>query len=236
MGRMGRAAEIVVTFLSDDDAVREVVLEGGGLAKLLEDRLYIDASTVSPTLCAELAEQIERYIALPVAGAPSALREGQAIVLAGGPGELINEAVPLIESLSRDHLRFPRAELAAAAKIANNNLLLIGLAALAESVAVARAGGLSDQQIHNLFDGSAMLAPGIRNRLDAVLAGEGPVWWSVDLGVKDAGLATDVSRTGRVKLPLTVAAAERYEATSARGLGEEDLAAVGRLYQANSTE
>jgi 3-hydroxyisobutyrate dehydrogenase-like beta-hydroxyacid dehydrogenase len=225
------AAEIVVSVLSDDEAVRGLVFaDDGGLAKLLEDRLYVDASTVSPGLCAEVAEHIDRYIALPIAGAPSTLRDGQAVLIAGGPKDLIEEARPVIDALSANHLTFARAEQAAVAKIANNNLLLVGLAALAESIAIGRAGGLTDGQLHELFDGSAMVAPGIRNRLQALLDGEGPVWWTVDLGVKDAKLALDASRAGHAALPLTVAAGERYDAAAARGLGEEDIATVGRLY------
>lgn len=227
-------AELVVTVLSDDDAVRALMLDDTALAKRLEDRLYVDASTVSPSMSAELAEEIPRYVAMPIAGAPSTVRAGKAVCLVGGPAELVNEAEPLYTALSANQLRYPRAELAAVAKIANNNLLLVGLASLAESIAIGRAGGLSDEQLRELFDGSAMLAPGIRNRLDAVLAGDGPTWWTIDLGVKDAGLAVETSRAGTARLPLTVAACERYEAVSAHGLGDHDIAAVGRLYRSSA--
>jgi 3-hydroxyisobutyrate dehydrogenase-like beta-hydroxyacid dehydrogenase len=63
-----------------------------------------------------------------------------------------------------------------------------------------------------------------------MLDGDGPVWWTVDLGIKDAGLALDVARAGDARLPLTVAASERYDAASARGLGYADVAAISLLY------
>lgn len=224
------AAEIVITILADDDAVRDVVLADGGLAALLDDRLYIDASTISPTLCVELADAISRFVAMPLAGAPSTVREGTAVCLAGGPAELISEAAGVLKALSSAQHIYPRAEQAAVAKIANNNLLLIGLAALAESVVLGRAGGLSDQQIRELFEDSAMVAPGVRNRLGAVLDGDGPTWWTIQLGRKDAQLALALGRDAAADVPLTLAASERYDEAVSRDLGEEDIAAIARVY------
>jgi 3-hydroxyisobutyrate dehydrogenase len=227
------AGEIVVTVLSDDDAVRDVAFDSGNLAKLLDERLYVDASTVSPDMTDELADQIERFIAMPIAGAPTALREGKAVCLVGGPGELIDEAAQLIEALSANHHRYPRAALASVAKVANNNLLLVGLAAVAESIAIGRAGGLTDQQLEELLGSSSMLGPGVSNRLSAILAGDGPPMWSVDLAVKDADLAVGIGRIAASAVPVTVAAAERYGAAADRGLGAQDIAAIARLYQNN---
>lgn len=223
-------AEVVATFLSNDDAVREVVLGDDGVAARLGDRMLVDASTVSPKVSAELEKAIDRFIAMPVAGAPSTVRDGKAVCLAGGRDELIDEAKPMIDALSSSHHRYPRAELAAVAKIANNNLLLVGLAALAETVELGREGGLDDEQLHELLDTSAMVPPGIRSRLPAVLAGDGPTWWTIQLGVKDARLALGLAEEGADRTPVTAAAARQYEAAADRGLSDADIAAVARLY------
>jgi 3-hydroxyisobutyrate dehydrogenase len=223
-------AEAVVTFLSNDDAVREMVLGDDGIAAQLGDRLYVDASTVSPAFSSELANAVDRFLALPIAGAPSTLRDGEAVCLPGGREELVEEAGPLIEALSSASHRYPRAELAAAAKIANNNLLLVGLAALAETVELGRAGGLSDAQLHELLDTSAMVPPGIRNRLQAVLDGDGPTWWTVELGLKDARLALELADDAADRVPVTAAAAAQYDSAADHGLGDADIAAITRLY------
>jgi 3-hydroxyisobutyrate dehydrogenase-like beta-hydroxyacid dehydrogenase len=230
LARTVEPADIVLSLLSDDDAVREVALADAGLVSLLEERLYVDASTVSPAMSEELAERIERYVAMPIAGAPSALRDGEAVCLVGGPSELIAEAEPVIDALSASAHRYATPTQAVVAKIANNALLLIGLAGLAEGIAIGRAGGLSDGQLSELLAGSAMVPPGVVNRLKAVLEGEGPTWWTVDLGVKDARLALEVGRRGEPDLPLTVAATEVYDEAS-RNLGDRDIAAIGRLYR-----
>jgi 3-hydroxyisobutyrate dehydrogenase-like beta-hydroxyacid dehydrogenase len=221
------AAEIVVTVLADDDAVSEVVLADDGLAGMLGDRLYIDSSTISPALSARLAERVDRFIAMPIAGAPSALREGTASCLAGGASDLIDEAKPLTEAFASVHA-YPSAEQAAVAKITHNALLLVGLAGLCECIALGRAGGLSDSQLSGLLESSPMLGPGIRNRLAAVIAGDGPTWWTVDLGVKDSALALDLASAD---LPVTRAAFQRYAAAAAQGLGAADIALITRLYQ-----
>jgi len=67
------AAEVVITSLANDDAVREVALEEGAIPSAIGDRVYFDRSTISPGLSAELGVAFARFLALPILGAPPAL-------------------------------------------------------------------------------------------------------------------------------------------------------------------
>lgn len=52
---------------------------------------------------------------------------------------------------------------------------------------------MTDAQLRDLLAESPIVAPGVRNRFDAVLSGDGPTWWTVELGGKDARLALDIA-------------------------------------------
>ena len=79
-------AEVVLTLLSDDAAVRDVAI-GSGLADLVgRGTLCVDSSTVSPGLADELAGTFEYFVAMPVLGSPEAVRGAAPRRGGAGPG------------------------------------------------------------------------------------------------------------------------------------------------------
>jgi 3-hydroxyisobutyrate dehydrogenase len=75
-----------------------------------------------------------------------------------------------------------------------------------------------------------MVAPGIRNRFEAVLTGPQDGWWTTVLGAKDAGLAISLARAANVELPEAEAVKRQYDHAAASGLDRADIAAVTDLY------
>ena len=230
-----RDADVVVTMLANDDAVRAVAL--GELKSSSSDQaVYVNTSTVSTALSNELAEAFPgRFLAMPVLGSPEAVRAGQAVYLAGGDSKVVDRIAPVLAALSSSVHRYDTPSLATTAKLASNLLLLSQITALAESFAVGRSGGLSDDQLRDLLGSSPMVAPGIKNRFEAVLTGPPDGWWTTVLGAKDAGLAIDVARAANVELPEAEAVKRLYEQAAASGLDRADIAAVSDLYRHPAT-
>jgi 3-hydroxyisobutyrate dehydrogenase len=225
-----RGADVVITMLANDDAVRAVAL--GELRSSIGDHaVYVDSSTVSPPLSAELATAFPgRFVALPVLGSPEAVRSGNAVFLAGADAAVVERIGAVLSSLSPTVRRYDTALLAITAKLTNNMLLLSELVGLAEAFAVGRSGGLSDAQLRQLLGDSPMVAPGIRNRFEGILTGPQEGWWATALGAKDAGLAIDLARRSDIELPEAAAVKAVFEQAATAGLEHADVAAVGRLY------
>ncbi|HUO47372.1 MAG TPA: NAD(P)-binding domain-containing protein [Acidimicrobiales bacterium] len=223
-------AEVVITMLADDAAVRAVAddIEPA----LGEQAVYVDCSTVSPALAAELAGRFTRFASLPVMGSPDAVRAGTAAYALGAPDAVAADLEPVLDSLSSARWHFERAELAVVAKVTGNYLLLTGLVNLGEAVAVARAGGLGDDDIRRMFAEHPLVAPALRNRFEAVLTGTTEGWFALSLGAKDVGLALAMGATAGVRLDAGEATHAAYERAAAEEAADADIAAVGRLYRA----
>jgi 3-hydroxyisobutyrate dehydrogenase-like beta-hydroxyacid dehydrogenase len=220
--------------LANDDAVRAVA-PGELRSSIGENAIYVDCSTVSPTLSAELAEAFPaRFLAMPIAGSPAAVSAGQAVLLAGGDATVFDRLGPMVSSLSDRVHRYDTAPLALTAKLATNLLLLSDVVALAESFAVGHAGGLRDDELRDLL-GTSMVAPGLKNRFEDVLTGSQDGWWTTVLGAKDAGLAVDVARAADVDLPAARLVQQLYERAASSGLDGADIAAVTELYRGPAT-
>jgi 3-hydroxyisobutyrate dehydrogenase-like beta-hydroxyacid dehydrogenase len=227
--------DVAVTMLANDDAVRAVAL-GELRSSIGAKSIYVDCSTVSPKLSAELAETFPaRFFAMPVLGSPVAVRAGQAVFLAGGNAGVVDRLQPVLSSLSDTIRRYDTAPLAITAKLVNNLLLLSEVIALAESFAVGRSGGLSDDQLRDLLGTSPMVAPGLKNRFEDVLTGSQEGWWTTVLGAKDAGLALDIALGADVELPVAQVVQQLYDKAAASGLDDADIAAVTKLYRGPAT-
>lgn len=223
--------EVAVSSLANDDAVRAVALGEDGVLEEMGDRPYVDASTISPSLSAELATNSLSFMALPILGAPQAVSDGEATYLAGGDPSVIEDVRPILDSLGGQVKRYERPDQASTAKLAVNLMLLSGLATLAEALTVGRTGGLSDDQLADLLGDSPMLAPGLKNRFDALIAGPGPTWWTTALAAKDARLVTEAARSQGKDLPLTSTVRDIYQTAADHGLDDEDIVAVAQLYR-----
>jgi 3-hydroxyisobutyrate dehydrogenase len=225
-----RGAQVVLSSLSDDAAVRQVALGDEGVRASIPDGVpYAECSTVSPQLTDELAGMFDNFVALPVLGGPAAVESGQATYLAGTAPRTLELIEPVLGSLGGTVRHYGMARLASSAKLTVNLLLLSGVASLAESFAVGRSGGLDNDQLRDLL--GATVAPGLKNRFEAVLGAPATGWWTTALGAKDAGLAIDVAEGSGVHLQVAPAVRDAYLRVAEEGHGDDDVAAVRYLYR-----
>lgn len=219
-------ADAVLTMLTDDRAVRSVLLAGGAP---LDAAAVLDCSTVSPAMTAELAGAYgERFGACPILGGPEATAAGEAAIVVAGPATLLQRLEPLLESLSSAR-RVAGADPAAATtvKLLSNYLLLGGIAMLSEAAAAGQAAGLADDMLVDFFAVAA--APMLRNRVADIVAGDHAGWFPTTMGAKDVHLFVDTASAAGADTPLAAAVASRYDQAARGGLAELDVAAIVEL-------
>ncbi len=232
VGEAVTGAALVLSSLSDDDAVREVALGDGGVrASITDATAYVDVSTISPEASAALAGVIPSFAAMPILGPPAGVASGGATYLLGGAEVAIAVVDEVLGDLTETVRRYPTAAQASTAKLAANVLLLDAVVALSEAVAVGRAGGLSDDQVRELLEGTPLVAPVLANRFDGILTGEQEAWWSTALGAKDARLAAALAAADGHALPATEATRDQMARAAAEGDDGADIATVTRLYR-----
>lgn len=228
-GEAVASAEAVVVSLSDDAAVREVALGDGGVRGSLGDGVpYLETSTVSPALTSEFAGIFASFAAVPVLGGPAAVSSGEATYLVGTSDATFEQIQPLLAAFGDRVRRYASAPLASTAKLSVNFLLLSGVVSLAEAFEVGRAGGLSDTQLRELLGGA--VAPGLKNRFEALLGAPAQGWWTTALGAKDASLAVELAGTAGIELQVGEAVRDAYLQAGRLGHAGEDIAAVRHVY------
>jgi 3-hydroxyisobutyrate dehydrogenase-like beta-hydroxyacid dehydrogenase len=130
--------DAVVTMLSDDTAVRSVIIDSGALAFARKDCVQVMMSTISLPLVEELQELHRRegiaYLAAPVFGVPAVAAKAQLNILVAGNAEAVATVQPLFDALGQKtwHLGDdPRH--ANVAKTAGNLMITLAIEAMGEA-------------------------------------------------------------------------------------------------------
>ena len=231
-------AEVVITSLSDDAAVRAVVIDGGVAGALARTAgggtatILVDMSTVSPMTSRQLARAVgeQGFVASPILAAPAGVAGGEALYLIAGTAEPRRALTPVFANLSGRRVELGEDPgTALVVKLLSNALLLSGIVVLGEVVATARAAGLDDDFLRQFLGSSPLVAPAVRNRLDHMISGRHAGWFTTALGAKDARLAEDVALDHGLHPPLIAAVKQRYQEAAAEGWADVDLTAVIEL-------
>lgn len=223
------AADIIITMLADDQAVRAVV--GDGLLPAARPgTLIIDMSTVSPRLsrelAAEAAERGVRMLDAPVSGGDAGAREGTLSIMVGGDAADLEQARPVLDVLGGSIVHCGPSGAGQVVKACNQVLVAITIAGISEALVLGgRLGvdagvildvlsrGLAANRVMELrrgnFTGHAF-APGFR----------------VDLHHKDLDIALSSAGQANVPLPLTAGTQQLFRQLRAAGLGGLDHTAI----------
>jgi 3-hydroxyisobutyrate dehydrogenase len=222
-------ADIVLTMLSDGDAV-EAVMTGGALAAMRDDALWLQASTIGVAACERMLELAsERGVTLvdcPVIGTKQPAEEGKLTVLAAGPEEARERCAPVFDAIGQKTVWFERACGASRMKVVVNSWLLAMTSGLAESIAVARALDVEPGQFLEILDGAPMGSPYAQLKGKAMIEHSYDPAFPLSLAGKDAALVVDAAEANGIDPALARTVLDRYQKAAEEGHGDADMAAV----------
>ncbi len=224
-----RAAQgdVLCSMLANDQAVREVFLDGGLLDAMDRGTVHVNHATISVALAKELAaEHAKRgldYVAAPVFGRPDMAAAAKLNILVAGNPAAIERVRPLLEAMGSKLWPMGDApERANVAKIAGNFMLASAIESMAEATALTRAYGISAADFLEVMTSTLFASPAyqVYGKLIAEQRFK-PAGMSLPLGLKDVELALTAASTARVPLPF--AGVLRDGLLEALAAGDADL-------------
>jgi 3-hydroxyisobutyrate dehydrogenase-like beta-hydroxyacid dehydrogenase len=224
-------ADVVFTMLSDDAAIRAVLLDKGTLTKAKPGTIHIVCSTISVAFSQELmtvhAEAGLRYIAAPVLGRPDVAARAELNVLVAGAREATEAVAPLFEAIGRHTWNLgeepPRANIA---KIACNMMITMAIEAMAESTVLVEGSGLPRDQFFELILGTLFGSRPYQSYSANISAERYEPGFKAVLGLKDLRLAREASAAIGKSLPMLDAVHGRMAQAVEAGMGSKDWSAM----------
>jgi len=234
------SAAVVCLCLRDDDAVREVLLGPEGVvAGAAPGTLVLDFSTIAPASSAALAKDLAghglAYLDAPVTGGTEGARAGTLVVLAGGDPADLERARQLLQVVGGAIHHFGPVGAGQRVKAVNQVLVAGSYAAVAEAMALGVRLGLPMADVCRALEGGAAGSWALRHRAGAMLAGQFPLGFKLELHRKDLAIALAAAAEVGLELPLSERVAALEEALIAQGHGGEDVSALVRWYGMGSS-
>jgi len=223
---------IVVTMVSNDQVLKELVAGNGGVAAALGAGTHISMSTISPDTARELAKLHSRhgghYLAAPVFGRPEAAAAAKLWICQSGAAPAKQAARPLLEAMGqsvRDFGDDPGA--ANLVKLCGNFMILSSVEAMSEAFALAEKNGI-DRTAMAAFFGETLFSCPIYQNYGRILANRAfePAGFQLALGMKDVKLVQSAADSAEMPMPLAELLHERLANSLAKGRSQMDWTAI----------
>jgi 2-hydroxy-3-oxopropionate reductase len=218
-------ADIVITMLENGDVVDQVMVEQGGISALKSGAIYIDMSSVQPSLArrhAELAQQQGAgYVDAPVSGGTVGAGQATLSIMAGGSEADVDRVRRIFDVLGKC-TRIGPVGSGQLAKLANQAIVGITIGAVSEALLLAAEGGADPAAVREAllggFAGSRILELHGQRMIDRDFAPGAPA----RIQLKDMRMILDEARAEGLTLPLAQQTHNGYQSLIANGHSEAD--------------
>ena len=231
--------DVLLVCVSDDSAVEEVLFGAdGAAASLRKGCVVLDCSTISPAtaiVCAErLANAGVHYLDAPVTGGTEGAVAGTLTLLVGGEAEALDRARPLLEVIGSSIHHFGSVGMGQQVKAVNQVLVAGSYAAVAEAIALGQRLQLPMDAVVTALKQGAAGSWALSHRSTAMLEGEYPLGFRLDLHHKDLNIALSSGREVGLEMPVTHLVQQLEAELISRGYGNEDVSTLRRFYDGSS--
>ena len=227
------AVDLSVSMLANDDAADSVL----SADNFPSDRIvHANMASVSPDMATSLSERFAQaghgYVASPVLGRPHVAAEGGLNILAAGSTEDIERMKPLFDAMGQR--TWPLGEHAPTAnvvKIAVNYNIIHAIQALAESVAITTTAGVKPEDFVEVLT-KTLFGGVVYSGYGALVAERNytPTAFSLELGLKDLGLAESAAHSAGLTLPSSAVLRELFESALADPeIADKDWSALAEV-------
>ena len=208
---LARTADVVLSCLTNDEAVRSVYTGPDGvLAAARSGTVVLEMSTISPESSRELhrlgARDGIEVMDVAISGSTPAAEQGTLTLLAGGNQDVFLAAEPIFQAIAKQYFLLGVPGSGTAMKLVVNTLLGIGMQAIAEAVVLGETIGLNRGRLLEVLSKTSVIAPAHVGKLAKVAVNDYSPQFSLRLMNKDFQLILSAAVEAQLSMPVTEAA------------------------------
>jgi len=223
----------ILLSLPDSDVVAAVLADISPF--LSAGRIILDTSTGDPERAAatgrRLAQRGVAYLDATISGSSQQVREGQAVVLAGGPAAAFDECQDLFRLFARRWFHLGPCGRGSQMKLVTNLVLGLNRAALAEGLWLGHALGLDASAVLMVLRESVAYSRVMDAKGEKMIHGDFTPEARLSQHHKDVRLMLQAAAAAGTDLPLTRVHARLLEWAEEAGCGGQDNSAIIRAFE-----
>jgi 3-hydroxyisobutyrate dehydrogenase-like beta-hydroxyacid dehydrogenase len=224
-------SDVCFSMVTNSEALAAIARgENGVIAGLKPASVFVEMSTVSPSLTEELAGEVTRagssMLDSPVSGSVAHARSGRLSFMVGGDPEVLDRVKPVLLAFGEKATWVGPNGRGTLMKLATNLQVYVQTLAFAESMRLAERGGIDPKVAMEVLLNSVIASPMLGYRAPFMLERPPHAWFNIDLTVKDLTYALEAGRRLGAVLPTTEVTVQAFKQASEMGLGTEEAAAI----------
>ena len=234
--------DIIFTNLPDSPDVELVALgEDGILEGANQGLIYVDHSTVKPSLARKIAQAFKAKGAFaldaPVSGGDIGAQQGTLAIMVGGPQEALQKLRPIFEVVGKTVTHVGEPGAGQIAKAANQIMVAAQMVAMAELLVLAKKSGADPEMVVKAIQGGAAQCWTLDVKPERLFAGNREPGFKAYMQEKDLNIVVETAREFGTPLPSVSLHAQLYGAMLQLGMSNQDNSAViGVIEKLASTE
>lgn len=237
-----RHAEVVFLMVPDTPDVEKVLFGAHGVAEGLAGagggagRTVVDCSSIDPIATQDFARRIAAlgagYVDAPVSGGEVGAKAASLTIMCGGDEAVFDGVLPLLKTMGKNVTRVGDAGAGQITKVANQIIVALNIAAVAEALVFASKAGADPAKVRQALMGGFAASRILEVHGERMITRSFAPGFRIALHQKDLNLAMQSARSLGVALPQTAGAAQLMNACAALGHGQADHAALVRALEA----
>jgi 2-hydroxy-3-oxopropionate reductase len=228
---VAQKSEIIITMLPNSPDVELVVLgENGILAGAKVETIIIDMSSIEPLvsqkIAAEAAKKSVEFLDAPVSGGEPGAIQGTLAIMVGGKQTIFNQCLPIFEVLGKSVVRVGDVGAGGFAKLANQIIVALNIAAVSEAFVLGQKAGLDPEKLFQAIRGGLAGSHVMDAKVPLIMGRNFKPGFKIKLHNKDIKNALATATGLQVPLPLTGLVEQVLSALIADSKGELDHGAI----------
>jgi 3-hydroxyisobutyrate dehydrogenase-like beta-hydroxyacid dehydrogenase len=228
---LGQACDLVITIVTNFDAVKTVLFGREGVVESENNNLIVaDVSTISPAQSEHCAQRLRsagiEMLGVPVMGGPAAAETGNLVPIVSGSKQAFEKVRQVIEELGTTFYVGEADGSANNIKLALNLNIALIACALSEGMTLVKRAGI-DPSIFIKILNSTYFKTGLSEiKAPKMIKKDFSPSFHLKNMLKDLELATTTAQLNGLTLPQTALAEQMFRAANNIGFSDQDYTAI----------
>ena len=219
-------SDLIITMVPDSPDVEAAALgEGGIIEGFNEGAIYVDMSTIAPSVTVKVGEEMAkkgvRCLDGPVSGGDVGAQNAALSIMVGGDEGTFNEVTPIFEIMGKCVLCGPLGS-GQIVKACNQVLVAVTIAGVSEAITLGAKAGVDPQRIVDVLGGGLARCGILENRGDRMVRGDFDAGFRIRLHFKDLNIIMKTGTDYDVPLPVTSVVHELFNTAMVKDRSELD--------------
>jgi 2-hydroxy-3-oxopropionate reductase len=218
-------SDVLITMLTDDTAINDVMNSPNFLENLKQGATVIDMSSIKPTTATKYGNNLKskniKYLDAPVSGGTIGAEEASLAIMVGGEHDVFNEALDILKAMGNPTLVGPVGS-GQVSKLANQIIVGLTIGAVAEAITLCEKAGANPNKMIKALSGgwadSKILQTHGKRMIDKDFTPKG----RTSVHLKDMNNILECANSYNTHLPISNLVKEMYKTLVENGHGETD--------------